>query len=106
MSDAVKVGFVPFSAVPRGRLVVFCDDTLKFRAATCKALGTAADVVKRAAENNSSRTRAARRSISWRLGSQATRLIVVGAGSCRIEDVDFLKSAGSGRKVLRREGRW
>src|ERR1700724_3301010 len=30
MPDAVKVGFVPFSAGPRGILVVFCDDTLKF----------------------------------------------------------------------------
>jgi leucyl aminopeptidase len=26
MSDAVKVGFVPFSAASRGILVVFCDD--------------------------------------------------------------------------------
>ena len=43
MPDAVKVGFVPFSAAPRGILVVFCDDTLKFGAATRKALGPAAD---------------------------------------------------------------
>ena len=49
MSDAVKVGFVPFSAAPRGVLVVFCDDALKFGPATQKALGTAADAVKRAA---------------------------------------------------------
>ena len=52
MSDAVKVGFVPFSAVPRGILVVFCDDALKFGAATRKALGAAADTVKRAAATN------------------------------------------------------
>ena len=52
MSDAVKVGFVPFSTAPRGILVVFCDDALKFGAATRKALGTAADIVKRAAETN------------------------------------------------------
>ena len=37
MSDAVKVGFVPFSAASRGILVVFCDDTLKSGAATRKA---------------------------------------------------------------------
>ena len=43
MSDAVKVGFVPFSAAPRGVLVVFCDDELKFGATTRKALGTASD---------------------------------------------------------------
>ena len=44
MSDAVKVGFVPFSTAPRGVLVVFCDDALKFGPATRKALGTAADI--------------------------------------------------------------
>jgi len=52
MSDAVKVGFVPFSAVSRGVLVVFCDEALKFGAATRKALGSAADTVKRAAAAN------------------------------------------------------
>ena len=50
MSDAVKVGFVPFSSAARGTLVVFTDDTLKFGAATRKALGAAADMVKRAAD--------------------------------------------------------
>src|SRR6478609_12086707 len=52
MTDAVKVGFVPFSAAPRGVLVVFCDDTLKFGAATRKTLGAAADLVGRAADTN------------------------------------------------------
>src|SRR3954467_11397815 len=47
MSDAVKVGFVAFSAAPRGVLVVFCDDALKFGAATRKVLGKAADTAKR-----------------------------------------------------------
>src|ERR1700688_1478852 len=41
MSDAVKVGFVPFSTAARGILVVFCDDSLKFGAATREALGGA-----------------------------------------------------------------
>ena len=50
MPDAVKVGFVPFSTAPGAILVVFCDDTLKFGAATRKALGAAANIVKRAAE--------------------------------------------------------
>src|ERR1700721_1731601 len=48
MPDAVKVGFVPFSTAPRGILVIFCDDTLKFGAATRKALGDATDLVGRA----------------------------------------------------------
>ncbi len=52
MSDAVKVGFVPLSAAPRGILVVFCDDALKFGAAARKVLGTAAALVKRAAASS------------------------------------------------------
>ena len=52
MSDAVKVGFVPFSAALDGTLVVFCDEALKFGPATRKALGKTADLVKRAAAAN------------------------------------------------------
>ena len=52
MTDAVKVGFVPFSTAPKGILVVFCDDALKLGAATRKALGAAADTIKRAAAAN------------------------------------------------------
>src|ERR1700752_212367 len=52
MTDAVKVGFVPFYTAPRGVLVAFCDDTLKFGPATIKALGATANAVKRAAEAN------------------------------------------------------
>ena len=38
MTDAVKVGFVPFSGAPAGILVVFCGDGLEFGPATRKAL--------------------------------------------------------------------
>ena len=43
MSDAVKVGFVPFSTAPRGILVAFCDDALKLGPVTRKILGKARD---------------------------------------------------------------
>src|SRR5688572_3249426 len=49
MSDAPKLGFVPLSAPPKGVLVVFCDDGLKFGQATRKALGPAGELVERAA---------------------------------------------------------
>jgi leucyl aminopeptidase len=49
MTDAVKVGFVPFSAAPGGVLVVFCGDGLEFGPATRKALGAASDLVEGAA---------------------------------------------------------
>ena len=80
MSDAVKVGFVPFSAASRGVLVVFCDDALKFGAATRKALGSAADTVKRAAAANQFKGKSgAALDILAPEGIKAPRLIVIGA---------------------------
>ncbi|MDP3694108.1 leucyl aminopeptidase [Bradyrhizobium sp.] len=97
MSDAVKVGFVPFSTGPRGVMVVFCDDSLKFGAATRKALGGAADVVKRAAETNQFKGKSGSTlDILAPEGLKASRLIVVGAGKLSaIKDNDFLKLGGA-----------
>ena len=97
MSDAVKVGFVPFSTAPRGVLVVFCDDTLKFGAATRKALGTSADVVKRAAETNQFKGKSGSTlDILAPGGLKASRLVVVGAGKLSaMKDNDFLKLGGA-----------
>ena len=49
MSDAVKIGFVPFSTAPSGTVIVFTDETLKLGRRTAKALGSATDSIKRAA---------------------------------------------------------
>jgi leucyl aminopeptidase len=97
MSDAVKVGFVPFSTAPRGVLVVFCDDALKFGAATRKGLGTAADVIKRAAETNQFKGKSGSTlDILAPEGLKASRLIVVGAGKLSaIKEQDFLKLGGA-----------
>jgi leucyl aminopeptidase len=97
MSDAVKVGFVPFSAAARGLLVVFCDDSLKFGEATRKALGTAADTVRRAAETNRFKGKSGSTlDILAPQGLKASRLIVVGAGKLSaIKDSDFLKFGGA-----------
>ena len=48
MPDALKLGFVSF-ARPRGVLVTFCAESLKFGPETRKALTPAADLVRRAA---------------------------------------------------------
>ncbi len=103
MPDAVKVGFVPFSAAPRGILVVFCDDTLKFGAATRKTLGTATDLVKRAAETNQFKGKSASTlDILAPQGLKVSRLIVVGAGKvASLKDDDFLKFGGSAAGKLR-----
>src|SRR5712664_3146385 len=97
MSDAVKVGFVPFSAAARGILVIFCDDTLKFGTATSKALGEAASIVKRAAATNQFKGKSGSAlDILAPEGLKASRLIVLGAGKLSaIKDKDFLKLGGA-----------
>ena len=96
MTDAVKVGFVPFSTAPKGILVVFCDDTLKFGPATRKALGAAADTVKRAAGANQFKGKSASAlDILAPDGIKIQRLIVIGAGKASdLKDSDFLKFGG------------
>ena len=96
MTDAVKVGFVPFSAAPRGVLVVFCDDTLKFGSATTKALGTATNAVKRAATMNQFKAKSgATLDILAPEGLKAGRLIIVGVGKlASLKDGDFIKFGG------------
>jgi leucyl aminopeptidase len=101
MSDAVKVGFVPFSATARGILVVFCDDSLKFGAATRKALGPAAGLVGRVAAENRFKGKSgsaldilAPQGLNKDL--KASRLIVVGAGTLSAgKEHDLLKWGGA-----------
>lgn len=96
MSDAVKVGFVPFSAASRDVLVVFCDDALKFGPATEKALGTAANSIKRAAAASQFKGKSGSTlDIPAPEGIKADRLIVVGAGKpAEIKERDYLKFGG------------
>src|SRR4030081_1261860 len=96
MPDAVKVGFVPFSAAPRGILVLFCDDTLKLGAATRKTLGAAANLVSRAAETNQFKGKSGSTlDILAPEGLKVSRLIVVGAGKLSdLKEKDFLKFGG------------
>jgi leucyl aminopeptidase len=96
MPDAVKVGFVPFSAAARGILVVFCDDSLKFGAAATKALGAAAAVVKRAAASNQFKGKSASTlDILAPEGLKADRLLVIGTGKpAAIKETDLLKFGG------------
>jgi leucyl aminopeptidase len=97
MAGAVKVGFVPFSAASRGILVVFCDDAVKFGAASQKALGAAANTIKRAAAAHQFKGKsAAVLDIPAPKGIKAQRLIVVGAGKpSALKEKDFLKFGGA-----------
>jgi leucyl aminopeptidase len=103
MPDAVKVGFVPFSTAPRGILVVFCDEALKFGAATRKTLGAAANLVKRAADTNQFKGKSGSTlDILAPEGLKVSRLIVVGAGKLSgLKDNDFLKLGGAAAGKLR-----
>src|ERR1700758_3896474 len=103
MSDAVKVGFVPFSAAARDILVVFCDDTLKFGAATGKTLGTAAGLVARVASANQFKGKSGSTlDILAPEGLKASRLIVVGVGKLSgIKGNDFLQLGGAVAGKLR-----
>jgi leucyl aminopeptidase len=96
MSDAVKVGFVPLSAAARGTLVVFCDEALKLGAATRKALGGAADLVKRAAAAAEFKGKnGATLDLLEPDGIKIQRLIVVGVGKpSELKEKDFLKFGG------------
>ncbi|OAF18364.1 leucyl aminopeptidase [Bradyrhizobium neotropicale] len=96
MSDAIKVGFVPLAAAPRGILVVFCDDSLKVGPATAKALGAANELVKRAAAAAAFKGKSgAALDILAPEGLKATRLIVIGAGKAEaLKASDFLKFGG------------
>jgi len=97
MTDAVKVGFVPLSTTPRGILVAFCDDALKFGAATRKTLGTAAGLVKRAAATNQFKGKSgAILDLLEPEGMKIQRLIVVGTGKAsELKEKDFLKFGGA-----------
>jgi leucyl aminopeptidase len=103
MSDAVKVGFVPFSAAPRGILVVFCDDTLKFGAATRKTLGAAANLVRRVADANQFKGKSGSTlDILAPQDLKVSRLIVVGVGKLSaLKHNDFFKLGGAAAGKLR-----
>ncbi len=96
MPDAVKIGFVPFSAAARGTLVVFCDDSLKLGAASRKLLGAGESAVKRAAAAAGFKGKnGATLDVLAPEGLKANRLIVVGVGKAgALKDDGFVKLGG------------
>jgi leucyl aminopeptidase len=97
MPDAVKVGFVPFSAPVRGVLVVFSDETMKFGPATRKALGSAIETVKRAAKAGRFTGKSGTAlDILAPAGLKADRLIVAGVGKKgSLKEEDYIKIGGA-----------
>lgn len=103
MSDAIKVGFVPLASAARGILIVFCDDALKVGPATAKALGGAAELVKRAAAAASFKGKTGTAlDILAPEGLKAARLIVIGTGKeSALKGNDFLRFGGMAASKLK-----
>ncbi len=97
MSDAVKIGFVPFSAAPKGVLVLFTDESLKFGAASAKILGTAAETVTRAAAASRFKGKSGSSlDILAPANLKVDRLIVAGTGkSGALKTEDYIKIGGA-----------
>jgi leucyl aminopeptidase len=96
MSDALKLGFAPFTIPARGVLIVFCGEGLRFGTATAKALGSAAGLVVRAAkaERFNGKNGTALELIMPE-GLQVARLVVIGAGkTAGLAQKDLLKLGG------------
>ncbi len=96
MTDALKLGFGPFTAPAKGVLVVFCDDSLKFGPATAKALGSANGLVARAAKaEHFTGKSGSSLDLIVPEGLKVVRLTVVGVGKVsELTPKDFLKLGG------------
>jgi len=96
MSATLKLDFVPFSAAPKGVLVVFCDDGLKFGTAARAVLDPAGDLIKRAAEAERFKGKqGATLEIVAPAGLAAPRLVVVGVGKVKdLKSESWVKLGG------------
>ena len=80
MADSRKLGFGPIAAPAGGVLVVFADDGVRFGAKTTALLGSAADLVARAAKSERFTGKSGSAlDIVAPAGLKATRLIVIGS---------------------------
>jgi leucyl aminopeptidase len=93
---ALKLEFAPFSTPPKGVLVVFCDDGLKFGSATRQVLAETGDLVARAAATERFKGKiASTLDIVAPAGLRVSRLVVVGVGKVReLKARDFAKLGG------------
>ena len=93
---ALKLEFAPFSTPPKGVLVVFCDEGLKFGSATRQVLAETGDLVARAAAAERFKGKiASTLDIVAPAGLKVSRLVVVGVGKVRdLKARDFAKLGG------------
>ena len=97
MADAPTLGFAPFSAPPKGVLILFCEEGLKLGPAARRVLTPADDLFPRvaAAERFTGKSGSALELVAP-AGIAASRLIVVGVGKPgKLKPKDFLKLGGT-----------
>ncbi len=102
MADARKPSFVPISTAPKGVLVLFCEEGLKFGPAARRALAPAGDLVSRAAgpEGFTGKSGSALEIVAP-AKLNATRLVVVGIGkAAKLTPFEIVKLGGSVRGRL------
>ena len=84
MPATLKLDFLPFSARPKGVLIVFCDDGLKFGAAARAVLDPAGDLIKRAAEAEGFKAKhGSTLEIAAPVALAVPRLVVIGVGKVK-----------------------
>ena len=96
MATALKLEFGPLPASPKGVLVVFCEEGLKYGSAARKVLVPTGDLLARAAaaEHFKGKNGSALE-IVMPTGLDVTRLIVLGVGKARdLKQKDFVKLGG------------
>jgi leucyl aminopeptidase len=84
MPATLVLDFLPFSARPKGVLIVFCDDGLKVGAAARTVLDPAGDLIKRAAEAEGFKAKhGSTLEIAAPAGLAVPRLVVIGVGKVK-----------------------
>jgi leucyl aminopeptidase len=96
MSPTLQLKFMPFGAPPKGVLIVFCEEGLKFGPAARKALAPTGDLVTRAAASERFQGKnGGTLDILAPAGIDLARLVVVGAGKVAdLKAQDFVKLGG------------
>ena len=97
MTGRLQLEFVPFSARPKGVLIVFCEEGLKLGSVARKALAPAGDLVARAAAAERFKGKnGATLNIVAPAGLDVSRLVVVGVGKAKDLKTDgFVKLGGA-----------
>jgi leucyl aminopeptidase len=97
MADARKLGFAPFSGAPKGVLILFCEEGLKFGPAARKALAPTGDLIKRAAAADRFTGKSGSSlDIVAPSGLRVPRLVVIGVGKAgKLKSQDLVKLGGT-----------